>query len=52
MELIGMVPDINCDVPLNVEEELVSFMSALGDSENYGIDLYCSLLDFLNGYAQ
>ena len=27
-------------------------MSALGKSENYGIDLYCSLLDFLNGYAQ
>lgn len=46
------VPDINCDVPLNIEEELASFMSALGKSENYGIDLYCSLFDFLNGYAQ
>ncbi|XP_019857141.1 PREDICTED: uncharacterized protein LOC109585483 isoform X2 [Amphimedon queenslandica] len=45
------VPRIECDIPYGVLRELPSFVPPLSHSENYGIDLYCSALDYINTHT-
>ena len=46
------VPQIECEIPDSIEREITSFVSPLSSSEDYGIDLYCSILNYISSRVQ